>query len=72
MTFVIPKFRLVEVSIDHPIDVSDFLENVDVEDVLKILAQKNSDFETILFKFIDYYFQGSFEGFVELFKPECE
>ena len=72
MTFVIPRFRLVEVSIDHPIDVSDFLEDVDVEDVLKILAQKNSDFETILFEFIYSYYPGSFESFVEKFKPECE
>lgn len=53
MSFKIPNFIVPGTIVDHNIYLDDFLDEFDVEDVLKVLAKQRGDFMTDVFEFIE-------------------
>jgi hypothetical protein len=70
MSFKIPRFRMPARSFEHDLDLDDILQEFDVEDILKVLAQENNDFPVSLADFIESFYEDGMSGFVEKFKKE--
>ena len=70
MTFKIERFRTPTGSFEHDIDLDDVIEQFECDDILRQLAKDTDNFAEVIFEFIDSYFVGGFDAFVEKFKEK--